>query len=50
MSDITVDYPLRNSQPKMSPRGVLTAAVLHLGGIKSPLDAVRVAIVAEWRG
>jgi len=24
-------------------------AVLHLGGIRSPLDAVRAAIVAEWR-
>ena len=25
-------------------------AVLHLGGIRSPLDAVRAAIVAEHRG
>jgi hypothetical protein len=25
-------------------------AVLHLGGIRSPLDAVRAAIVAERRG
>jgi hypothetical protein len=25
-------------------------AVLHMGGIKSPLDAVRAAIVAEHRG
>jgi hypothetical protein len=25
-------------------------AVLHLGGIRSPLDAVRAAIVAEQRG
>lgn len=34
----------------VDPAAVLFYAVLHLGGKRSPLNAVRAAIVAERRG